>query len=118
MIFKPARLVSLISRDLTLGPGDVIACGTSVGAGKMKPGSRIEVVIDGIGMLFQPFRGLASGRTEGETGPGRIGQMLKGGPPEPAKARAHGYRTARFSSLTYSELEELNLRAKQQRKDR
>ncbi len=55
MIFKPARLVSLISRDLTLVPGDVIACGTSVGAGKMKPGSRIEVVIDGIGTLANRF---------------------------------------------------------------
>ncbi|MCR4300649.1 MAG: fumarylacetoacetate hydrolase family protein, partial [Sulfuricaulis sp.] len=39
MIFKPAQLVSLISRDMTLYPGDVISCGTSVGVGSMKPGS-------------------------------------------------------------------------------
>jgi len=51
MIFPPARLVSLISRDMTLEPGDIIACGTSVGAGSMKPGSTIQVAIDGVGLL-------------------------------------------------------------------
>lgn len=51
MIFSPARLVSLISRDMTLEPGDIIACGTSVGAGSMKPGSVIAIEIDGVGSL-------------------------------------------------------------------
>jgi 2-keto-4-pentenoate hydratase/2-oxohepta-3-ene-1,7-dioic acid hydratase in catechol pathway len=55
MIFPPASLVSLISRDMTLEPGDVIACGTSVGAGSMKPGISISVVIDGIGMLSNRY---------------------------------------------------------------
>jgi 2-keto-4-pentenoate hydratase/2-oxohepta-3-ene-1,7-dioic acid hydratase in catechol pathway len=55
MIFRPARLASLISRDMTLEPGDIIACGTSVGAGSMKPGSRIEIAIDGIGVLSNPY---------------------------------------------------------------
>ena len=55
MLMKPARLVSAISRDMTLMPGDVIACGTSVGAGKMKPGSTIEIAIDGIGTLRNRF---------------------------------------------------------------
>jgi len=55
MIFPAARLVSLISQDLTLYPGDVIACGTSIGLGSMKPGSRIEVTIEGIGTLSNPF---------------------------------------------------------------
>jgi 2-keto-4-pentenoate hydratase/2-oxohepta-3-ene-1,7-dioic acid hydratase in catechol pathway len=55
MLMKPARLVSAISRDMTLMPGDVIACGTSIGAGKMKPGSTIEVTIDGIGTLSNRF---------------------------------------------------------------
>ncbi len=55
MIFPPAQLVSLISRDMTLEPGDVIACGTSVGAGRMKPGSTIEVAIEGIGRLSNRF---------------------------------------------------------------
>ena len=51
MIFTPAQLVSLISRDMTLEPGDVIACGTSVGAGSMQPGSVIAVEIEGVGSL-------------------------------------------------------------------
>ncbi|MDX1514605.1 MAG: fumarylacetoacetate hydrolase family protein, partial [Gammaproteobacteria bacterium] len=38
-------------------PGDVIACGTSVGAGSMKPGSTIEITIDGIGTLSNTFEG-------------------------------------------------------------
>ena len=54
-IFAPAKLVSLISRDMTLEAGDLIACGTSVGVGSMKPGSTISIVIDGIGMLTNRF---------------------------------------------------------------
>jgi 2-keto-4-pentenoate hydratase/2-oxohepta-3-ene-1,7-dioic acid hydratase in catechol pathway len=55
MIFPPAALVSLISRDMTLEPGDVICCGTSVGVGSMKPGSTVSIVIDGIGALTNRF---------------------------------------------------------------
>jgi len=55
MIFPPHRLVSLISQDLTLEPGDVIACGTSVGVGSMKPGNTVSVTIDGIGTLTNKF---------------------------------------------------------------
>jgi len=51
MIFSPLCLVSLISHDMTLEPGDIIACGTSVGAGSMKPGSTIRVDIPGVGTL-------------------------------------------------------------------
>jgi len=58
MVFQPARLVSLISRDMTLLPGDVIACGTSVGAGKMAPGSTVEIAIEGIGSLRNTFAGV------------------------------------------------------------
>lgn len=55
MVFPPAKLVSLISQDMTLDPGDVIACGTSIGVGSMKPGSTVEIVIDGIGTLVNRF---------------------------------------------------------------
>jgi len=55
MFFSPAKLVSLISRDLTFEPGDVIACGTSVGVGSMKPGSDVVVSIEGIGELANRF---------------------------------------------------------------
>jgi 2-keto-4-pentenoate hydratase/2-oxohepta-3-ene-1,7-dioic acid hydratase in catechol pathway len=56
MIFAPAQLVSLISQDMTLMPGDVILCGTSIGAMPMKAGSTVEVVIEGIGRLFNEYR--------------------------------------------------------------
>jgi 2-keto-4-pentenoate hydratase/2-oxohepta-3-ene-1,7-dioic acid hydratase in catechol pathway len=55
MIFPPAMLVSLLSQDMTLEPGDVICCGTSVGVGSMKPGSSVEVTIDGIGTLSNRY---------------------------------------------------------------
>ena len=51
MRFSVPRLVSLISQDMTLNPGDVILCGTSIGVGSMKPGSDVCVEIDGIGAL-------------------------------------------------------------------
>ena len=56
MIFNPAQLVSLISQDMTLEPGDVILCGTSLGAMPMKPGSTVEVIIEGIGKLANEYR--------------------------------------------------------------
>ena len=55
MIFPPGQLVSLISQDMTLEAGDIIACGTSVGVGSMKPGSTVSIVIDGIGALTNRF---------------------------------------------------------------
>ncbi len=51
MILPPARIVSLISREMALEPGDLIACGTSVGALPMRPGMVVEVEIEGIGTL-------------------------------------------------------------------
>lgn len=51
MIIPPARIVSLLSREMTLEPGDLIACGTSVGALPMRPGMTVEVTIEGIGTL-------------------------------------------------------------------
>jgi 2-keto-4-pentenoate hydratase/2-oxohepta-3-ene-1,7-dioic acid hydratase in catechol pathway len=55
MRFSVEQLVSLISQDMTLLPGDVILCGTSVGVGSMKPGSTVEVEIAGIGKLSNRF---------------------------------------------------------------
>ncbi|SIO13240.1 fumarylacetoacetate hydrolase family protein [Paraburkholderia phenazinium] len=51
MVFSPAQQVSLISQDLTLEPGDVIACGTSLGVGSIKDGATVAVTIAGIGTL-------------------------------------------------------------------
>jgi 2-keto-4-pentenoate hydratase/2-oxohepta-3-ene-1,7-dioic acid hydratase in catechol pathway len=55
MRFSVQQLVSLISLDMTLNPGDVILCGTSIGVGSMKPGSLVEVEIGGIGRLGNRF---------------------------------------------------------------
>lgn len=51
MILNPVQIVARLSQDTALAPGDVIACGTSLGARPVKAGDRVEVVIDGIGTL-------------------------------------------------------------------
>jgi 2-keto-4-pentenoate hydratase/2-oxohepta-3-ene-1,7-dioic acid hydratase in catechol pathway len=51
MIFSPQQIVQRISGDMTLMPGDVIACGTSIGVGSMKDGAQVTVCIEGIGAL-------------------------------------------------------------------
>lgn len=55
MRFPVAQLVSLISFDMTLFPGDVILCGTSVGVGSIKPACTVEVEISAIGKLGNRF---------------------------------------------------------------
>lgn len=56
MFFPPYKLVAAISRDMTLMPGDVIACGTSLGAGVMSEANNtIDIVIDGVGTLANRF---------------------------------------------------------------
>ncbi len=59
MILPPARIVSLLSQEMTLDPGDLIACGTSLGALPMRPGMVVAVSIDGIGALSNPFEAAA-----------------------------------------------------------
>ncbi len=55
MFFAPHELVSRLSFDMTLEPGDVILCGTSLGVLPMRPGTVVEVVIDGIGTLRNTY---------------------------------------------------------------
>jgi 2-dehydropantoate 2-reductase len=56
MFFPPYKLVAALSKDMTLMPGDVIACGTSLGAGVMgEAKNTIDIAIDGIGTLSNPF---------------------------------------------------------------
>ncbi|MEW8001269.1 MAG: fumarylacetoacetate hydrolase family protein [Candidatus Thiodiazotropha sp.] len=55
MFFKPRQIVSRISHDMPLRPGDIIACGTSIGAGPMERGCTVVVVIEGIGALVNEF---------------------------------------------------------------
>lgn len=51
LIFSPYQIVSLLSQDMTLYPGDLIACGTGDGVLPIKPGSTIEVHINGLDPL-------------------------------------------------------------------
>ena len=59
MIYSPQQIVAMLSEYQTLVPGDLICCGTSVGARTMKPGTRIEISIPGIGSLVNDFDDIA-----------------------------------------------------------
>jgi 2-keto-4-pentenoate hydratase/2-oxohepta-3-ene-1,7-dioic acid hydratase in catechol pathway len=52
MIFKPADIVSFISKNLTLLPGDVILTGTTSGVGPIKSDDKLEVRIQGLTPLI------------------------------------------------------------------
>jgi 2-keto-4-pentenoate hydratase/2-oxohepta-3-ene-1,7-dioic acid hydratase in catechol pathway len=51
MIFPCAFLVEYISAIMTLMPGDLILTGTPAGVGPLQSGDRVEVEIEGIGVL-------------------------------------------------------------------
>src|ERR1700712_4975622 len=56
MFFPPHKLLAAISKDVTLMPGDIIACGTSLGAGTMGDARNVvEIAIDGVGSLSNAF---------------------------------------------------------------
>ncbi len=55
LIFPVPFLVSFISRIMTLEPGDVIATGTPAGVAPVSPGDRVEIEVDGIGVLANPI---------------------------------------------------------------
>jgi 2-keto-4-pentenoate hydratase/2-oxohepta-3-ene-1,7-dioic acid hydratase in catechol pathway len=57
MVFSPRDAVSRIASEIRLYPGDVIACGTSVGTCFMKPGQKIEIRISGVGSLVNRYSG-------------------------------------------------------------
>ena len=61
LIFQPAMLLSYLSQVVTLEPGDLLFTGTPAGVGVarspqvfLKPGDRIEVEIESIGILSNP----------------------------------------------------------------
>jgi len=54
MVFGVPELVSYISQIMTLLPGDVILTGTPVGVGPIVDGDRVEVEVEGIGVLMNP----------------------------------------------------------------
>jgi 2-keto-4-pentenoate hydratase/2-oxohepta-3-ene-1,7-dioic acid hydratase in catechol pathway len=59
MVFGVATIIEFVTAFMTLLPGDVIMTGTPEGVGKLEPGDRVEVLIDGIGSLLNPVGGRA-----------------------------------------------------------
>ncbi|GAB3683905.1 fumarylacetoacetate hydrolase family protein [Angustibacter aerolatus] len=55
MIHDVPTLVSYVSQAFTLLPGDVIITGTPAGVGEVHDGSRVDVEVEGIGMLTSTF---------------------------------------------------------------
>ena len=62
MIFPTARIIALLSEIMTLEPGDLIATGTPSGVAHarkppawMKHGDKVEVEVEGIGVLANPI---------------------------------------------------------------
>ncbi len=54
LVFGVDVLVSFVSSVMTLLPGDVILTGTPSGVGPIEPGDRVEVEVEGIGVLLNP----------------------------------------------------------------
>ena len=54
MIWNPFELVSYVSHQMTLLPGDVIVTGAPAGCGRVDAGDRVEIEIEGIGSLMNP----------------------------------------------------------------
>lgn len=54
MHFKPLELVSYVSENVTLLPGDVIVTGSPAGISKIDSGDVIECEIEGVGTLINP----------------------------------------------------------------
>ncbi|HYU92535.1 MAG TPA: fumarylacetoacetate hydrolase family protein [Actinomycetota bacterium] len=59
MVFGVATIIEFVTEFMTLLPGDVIMTGTPEGVGKLEPGDKVEVVVDGIGVLMNPVGGRA-----------------------------------------------------------
>jgi 2-keto-4-pentenoate hydratase/2-oxohepta-3-ene-1,7-dioic acid hydratase in catechol pathway len=52
MFFNVYEIVSFLSKDMSLYPGDIIACGTNAGLGPMEHGDLIQVSLNGIGKVI------------------------------------------------------------------
>lgn len=55
MVHGVGALVEYVSGAFTLLPGDVILTGTPAGVGLVEAGQRVEVEVEGIGILTNPF---------------------------------------------------------------
>ena len=56
LIFDCAHLVSFVSTNLTLLPGDILLTGTPSGVGPIQSGDRLEVRIQGLSPLVNAVK--------------------------------------------------------------
>jgi 2-keto-4-pentenoate hydratase/2-oxohepta-3-ene-1,7-dioic acid hydratase in catechol pathway len=61
MVFSVFQLIAFISGIMTLDGGDLILTGTPAGVGRLDPGDRVQVEIEGIGVLENPVHGPEGG---------------------------------------------------------
>ena len=54
MVFTIRQLIAFTSSIMTLEPGDIILTGTPAGVSQLNPGDKVEVKVDGIGILENP----------------------------------------------------------------
>ncbi len=54
MVFGVAEIISYVTAVMTLLPGDVILTGTPAGVGPIESGDRVEVEVEGVGLLINP----------------------------------------------------------------
>jgi 2-keto-4-pentenoate hydratase/2-oxohepta-3-ene-1,7-dioic acid hydratase in catechol pathway len=95
MIFGVAELIAIISREVTLEPGDIIATGTPSGVGVfrdpplfMEPGDVVRVEIEGIGSLTSPIADARGAVPEGSPAAAEIARRRAAtSRPEPSAPR-------------------------------
>ena len=75
-----------------IGPGDVIACGTSLNAAPIKPGDSVEIRIDGIGALVNALRSVALALTSDR-------YVALGGPDSEIEVRTLGLPSVAVSAI-------------------
>ncbi|MGZ4147587.1 MAG: fumarylacetoacetate hydrolase family protein [Actinomycetota bacterium] len=61
LIFGVATVIEYVTTFMTLLPGDVLLTGTPEGVGKLEPGDRVEIEVDGVGVLANPVEGRGTG---------------------------------------------------------
>jgi 2-keto-4-pentenoate hydratase/2-oxohepta-3-ene-1,7-dioic acid hydratase in catechol pathway len=54
LVVSAVSLVAFIAQVMTLEPGDVVSTGTPAGVGPIVPGDRVEIEIEGVGILSNP----------------------------------------------------------------
>ena len=77
MIFPVARLISYVTRFMTMEPGDILITGTPEGVSEIRPGEVVRAEISGVGSVTNRVIGLwAHSSPYNRSGHWRIGNLL------------------------------------------